>query len=128
MRTLVETTARALTDKETALDEAYTRAVVLQRDVQAREKMLVSAQAELDTLKADVMALEGQKQDLEDRLHRARGDVAGEMALVTSTMLKMKEDALSQATARNAQLTQELEALRASSRGAAAPLARQASE
>lgn len=125
IRELVETNAKALADKETALNEAYTRAVILQRDLQSRDKMLVTAQGELDTLKADVMALESQKQELEEKLHRARGDVAGEMALVTSTMLKMKEDALSQATARIAHLTQELESLRASGRSgsAAAPLA-----
>lgn len=128
MKALVEVSAKALSDKETALGEAYTRAVVLQRDVQSREKMLVTAQGELDILKADVMALESQKQELEDKLHRARGDVAGEMALVTSTMLKMKEDSLSQANARIAQLTQELESLRANARGgsAAASLARSA--
>ena len=39
--------------------------------------------------------------------------VAGELALLTSTMLRMKEEALTQANHRIAALTAELEAMRA---------------
>ena len=52
------------------------------------------------------------RDDLESKLHNARGDVAGELAMLTSTMVRMKEDALKQANARIDALTRELETLR----------------
>lgn len=112
MKALAEANAQALASKDTALNEAYMRAVILQRDLQEREKMLMAAQNDLDTLKIDLVAATSRKAEMESKLHRARGDVAGEMALVTSTMLKMKDDALSQANARIAMLTKEIEILR----------------
>ncbi len=112
MKALAEANAQALASKDTALNEAYMRAVILQRDLQEREKMLMAAQSELDALKIDLLAATQRKEELENKLHRARGDVAGEMALVTTTMLKMKDDALNQANARIAMLTKEIEALR----------------
>lgn len=112
MKALAEANAQALASKDTALNEAYMRAVILQRDLQEREKMLMAAQNELDTIKIDLVAATNRKAEMESKLHRARGDVAGEMALVTSTMLKMKDDALSQANARIAMLTKEIEILR----------------
>ena len=52
------------------------------------------------------------KNELEDRLQRARGDVAGEMAVLTSTMMKMKDDALAAANMRIADLTNQLATLK----------------
>ncbi len=97
--------------REIALNEAYQRAVNLQRVVEDRERTLVEAQAELDKTKAKASALAASKTELEDKLQRARGDVASEMAALTSTMIKMKDDALSSANVRIAELTKQLNEL-----------------
>ena len=77
---------------------------------QAKDKY-ARAQAELDKTKAKASALAASKTELEDKLQRARGDVASEMAALTSTMIKMKDDALSSANARIAELTKQLNEL-----------------
>ncbi len=104
-------TAETAAAREIALNEAYQRAVNLQRVVEDRERTLVEAQAELDKAKTNVAALAASKTELEDKLQRARGDVASEMAALTSTMIKMKDDALSSANARIAELTKQLNEL-----------------
>jgi len=104
-------TAETAAAREIALNEAYQRAVNLQRVVEDRERTLVEAQAELDKTKTNVAALAASKTELEDKLQRARGDVASEMAALTSTMIKMKDDALSSANARIAELTKQLNEL-----------------
>ena len=111
----VEANANSATEtaaaREIALNEAYQRAVNLQRVVEDRERTLVETQVELDKANASVSALTASKTELEDRLQRARGDVASEMAALTSTMIKMKDDALSSANARIAELTKQLNEL-----------------
>jgi hypothetical protein len=64
-------------------------------------------------LKATVAALSATKADLEDRLQKARGDVASEMAALTSTMIKMKDEELLAANTRIAELTRQLHELQA---------------
>jgi uncharacterized protein (DUF3084 family) len=113
----VEAMTQNLTAKDTALNEAYRNIVLLQGQMQERDKMIIAATSELQSTKTNLATMTTVKDELESRLHRARGDVAGEMALVTSTMIKLKEDALNQANARIALLTQELEALRGKARG-----------
>lgn len=113
----VEAMTQNLAVKDTALNEAYRNIVLLQGQMHERDKMIVAATSELSSTKSNLASMTTVKDELESRLHRARGDVAGEMALVTSTMIKLKEDALNQANARIALLTQELEALRGKARG-----------
>jgi len=103
-------TAETAAAREIALNEAYQRAVNLQRVIEDRERTLVETQAELDKTKANATALAASKTELEDKLQRARGDVASEMAALTSTMIKMKDDALSSANVRIAELTNEVHA------------------
>jgi len=91
--------------REIALNEAYQRAVNLQRLIEDRERALIDAQTELDSSKAMVAALSASKTELEDKLQRARGDVASEMAALTSTMIKMKDDSLTAANSRIAELS-----------------------
>lgn len=98
--------------KDIALNEAYGRVGMLQRDVEERGAVLLATQAELSTVRGELATAVAERSELEDRLHRARGDVAGEMALVTSTMLKKKDDELRQANARISVLSKELETLR----------------
>ena len=91
--------------REIALNEAYQRAVNLQRLIEDRERALIDTQAELESSKTMVTALTASKTELEDRLQKARGDVASEMAALTSTMIKMKDDSLTAANLRVAELT-----------------------
>jgi chromosome segregation ATPase len=99
--------------REAALNEAYQRAVNLQSLLEESERARAELQAELDSLKATVAALSATKADLEDRLQKARGDVASEMAALTSTMIKMKDEELLAANTRIAELTRQLHELQA---------------
>jgi chromosome segregation ATPase len=105
--------ADAAANKEVALNEAYLRAVKLQRELMEHQSMLAATQTELAELRRDVSSLNSLNTDLEGKLQNARGEVAGELALLTSTMLRMKEESLNQANHRVAALTAELEAMRA---------------
>ncbi len=105
--------ADALANKEVALNEAYLRAVKLQRELMEHQSLLAATQTELSDLRRDVGTLSSLNTDLEGKLQNARGEVAGELALLTSTMLRMKEESLNQANHRIAALTAELEAMRA---------------
>lgn len=99
--------------REAALNEAYQRAVNLQSLLEESERARAELQAELDSLKATAAALSATKADLEDRLQKARGDVASEMAALTSTMIKMKDEELLAANTRIAELTRQLHELQA---------------
>ncbi len=105
--------AKSLSNKEVALNEAYLRAVKLQRELMDHQSMLAATQTELGSLRRDVVTLTSINQDLEGRLQNSRGEVAGELALLTSTMLRMKEDQLNQATHRIDALSAELDAMKA---------------
>jgi chromosome segregation ATPase len=105
--------ADAMANKEVALNEAYLRAVKLQRELMDHQSLLATTQSELAELRRDVVSLSTVNSNLENKLQNARGEVAGELALMTSTMLRMKEDSLTQANHRIAALTAELEAMRA---------------
>ncbi|MEA3337310.1 MAG: hypothetical protein U9R25_15535 [Chloroflexota bacterium] len=100
-----------LDNKEIALNEAYLRAANLQREVMEQQRLLASTESELRELRSNVSVLTSLNADLESNLENARGEVAGELALLTSTMLRMKEDELADANVRIAALTSELEML-----------------
>ncbi|MEI2691614.1 MAG: hypothetical protein V9H69_18685 [Anaerolineae bacterium] len=112
-RNELASSADVLANKEIALNEAYLRAVKLQRELMEHQSLLVDTQSELAELRRDVTSLSTLNADLDGKLQNARGEVAGELALLTSTMLRMKEESLSQANHRIAALTAELEAMRA---------------
>jgi chromosome segregation ATPase len=114
MRGSAEQVAQSLASKDAALNESYNRVVNLQRVLEERDAALAGAQAELTGLRTDVASLHSMKAELEDRLQKVRGDVAGEMAVLTSTMVKMKEEQLAAANARIAELANELNAQKAS--------------
>ena len=103
----------ALSNKEVAVNEAYLRAVRLQRELMEHQSLLADTQTDLAEARRNVAALSGINSDLDNKLQNARGEVAGELALLTSTMLRMKEESLNQANHRIAALTAELEAMRA---------------
>jgi chromosome segregation ATPase len=108
---------QSLEQKDTALDTAFARAAEVQRQFHESEMKLSSAEAEIESLRLEIESLSSQKAESEARVQRARGEVAGELALLTSTMIKLREDTLSQANARIATLTKELDALRAERAG-----------
>jgi predicted RNase H-like nuclease (RuvC/YqgF family) len=99
--------------REIALSEAYSRATHLQDELAKREQMLSTLQAELESLKSELLTSNAARHELDNRLVRAREDVASELAVLASTMIKMKDDALARAEARIAALTATLNDLRA---------------
>lgn len=103
-----------LAERQTDLGEAVERAARLEQELEQRSQALVAAESELSRLQAVLAAATQQKADLETRLHQVRGQVAGEMAMVTAALLKMKDEALGQAQARIAQLQEALDSLQAS--------------
>jgi chromosome segregation ATPase len=113
VRVAADQALHSLSSKDAALNESYQRVVNLQRVLEDRDAALAGAQSELGTLRTDVSSLNNIKAELEDRLQKARGNVAGEMAVLTSTMIKMKEDQLTMANVRIAELTNELNATKA---------------
>jgi chromosome segregation protein len=114
MRSSSEQVAQSLASKDAALNESYQRVVNIQRVLEDRDAALAAAQAELTALRTDVTSLNAMKAELEDRLQKVRGDVAGEMAVLTSTMVKLKEEQLATANVRIAELMQQLNAQKAS--------------
>lgn len=112
-KTELAASAESLANKEVALNEAYLRAVRLQRELMDHQSMLAATQTELSSLRRDVVSMTSINQELEGRLQNSRGEVAGELALLTSTMLRMKEDQLNQANHRIDALSAELDAMKA---------------
>ena len=126
---VARTPAAIETDKarEIALTEAYSRAARLQEELDQRDKVLSMRQAELESVKAELLTSNAARHELDNRLVRAREDVASELAVLASTMIKMKDEALTRAEARIAALNLELDALRAEA-VAEAPTTEPASE
>lgn len=98
--------------REVALKEAIGRAARLQEELDQRETLLSARHAELESLKVELLTSNAARHELDNRLVRAREDVASELAVLASTMIKMKDDALARADARNAALKAELDAVR----------------
>ncbi len=98
--------------REIALTEAYSRAVRLQEELDRSAALLADRDAQLNSVKAELLTSNVARHELDDRLIHAREDVAAELAVLASTMIKMKDDALARAESRNASLSAELDALR----------------
>jgi len=111
-RANVESLTETIASKDTALTEAYARAVRLQRDVTDQQGQLASTQSELGSLKRNVATLTNTTHDLEYRLQDARGEVANELAVLTSTMLRAKDEQLAKANATIEGLYAQLSELR----------------
>ena len=111
-RANVESLNETVASKDTALTEAYARAVRLQRDVTDQQGQLASTQTELGTLRRNVVALTNTNHELENRLQDARGEVANELAVLTSTMLRAKDEQLTKANATIEGLYAQLSELR----------------
>ena len=111
-RANVESLTETVASKDTALTEAYARAVRLQRDVTDQQGQLASTQTELGTLRRNVVALTNSNHELENRLQDARGEVANELAVLTSTMLRAKDEQLTKANATIEGLYAQLSELR----------------
>jgi len=111
-RANVESLNETVASKDTALTEAYARAVRLQRDVTDQQGQLASTQTELGTLRRNVVALSNTNHELENRLQDARGEVANELAVLTSTMLRAKDEQLTKANATIEGLYAQLSELR----------------
>ncbi len=111
LQTQLELASQTLHGKDAALREAYGYLGSLQRDLDGRGQALIAAEKQVTDLRRDLSEIEQQRADLENRLQSVRNEVAGELALLTSAMIRMKEDQLGAANARIANLTRQLEAL-----------------
>lgn len=78
--------------------------------LQFDQAQLASSQSELDQLRGEMTTLRVTNTGLEDKIRNLRGEVAGELAILSSTMLRMKEEALTNAQQQIADLQAELEA------------------
>ena len=92
-----ETVTQTLANKDIALTEAYARAVRLERESTDRQSQLLTLQADQATLKRNLATLANTNQELNGRLQNARGEVANELAALTSTMLRVKDEQLAEA-------------------------------
>jgi chromosome segregation ATPase len=95
----IETMTQTLANKDTALTEAYARAVRLQRDLGEQQNQVISSQSEVAALRRQVGTLSTTNRELDNRLTDARGEVANELAVLTSTMLRAKDEQLAKANA-----------------------------
>ncbi len=103
------TSTDQLANKEVALNEAYLRAVKLQRELMDHQSMLAATQSELAEQRRDMASLASLTSYAGAT---SRGEIAGELALMTSTMLRMKEEQLRRANEQLQRLQQELDDLR----------------
>ena len=111
LETQLELATQTLQGKDVALREAYGYLGSLQRDLDGRGQALLAAEKQSTDLRRELGEIEQHRMDLENRLQSVRNEVAGELALLTSAMIRMKEDQLGAANARIAALTRQLEAL-----------------
>ncbi len=113
LRAQMEEAGAGTQNKEIALNEAYEHAAAVQSQLKACQEEVAAARGDVKKMQTEVKALEATREELERRVQHSRSDVAGDLAVLTSTMLKIKDDALDEANARIAELTEEMERLRA---------------
>ncbi len=113
LRAAADQATHAAADKQTALDEAYSRAATLLQTVEERNAHVAALEAQLGELQGELDKALARRGALEARLHSVRGDVAGEMVRVTQALIKVKEEQLSEANERCDSLLMELTALKA---------------
>lgn len=107
----LDAAAETIATQDSALNDARDRAAQLQSEISEQQQLATATLAELTSLRRETALLGAANHDLDRRLHNARGEVAGELAVLTTTMLKVKDDALVQANAAIALLTAQLEEL-----------------
>jgi hypothetical protein len=82
--------------------------VRLERESSDEQTQVLALQAEVAALKRSVSTLTAANQELNGRVQRARGEVASELAALTSTMLRAKDDELAEAHATIAALQAQM--------------------
>jgi chromosome segregation ATPase len=107
-RAELESSNQIVANKDIALTEAYARAVRLERESTDRQSQLLTLQADAATLKRNLATATNTNHELNGRLENARGEVANELAALTSTMLRVKDEQLAQANATIAALQAQL--------------------
>ncbi len=110
IRAVAAEEAEDIQNKVTALDEAYARAVQVQNKLDETKAELTITKADLAEAKSQLAAVSAMRDDMDAKLQHVRGDVAGELALLTSTMIQMKDEELMKANTRIADLQRELAA------------------
>jgi len=112
LRAAADQASQEVAGKQTALDEAYSRAATLLQTVEERNAHVASLEAQLGERQGEIDKTIEQRRALEARLQSVRGDVASEMVRVTQALIKGKDEQLSEANERYEALLMELTALK----------------
>jgi len=96
----------------TDLDGANASIATFKANEEATAQALASRDVELEGLQKNLSEAATQKEHLEGKLKSRRSEVAAELAILTSTMIKLKEEQLGEAEGKVHDLTRQLAALK----------------
>lgn len=94
------------------LEGAQASIATFKANEEATAQALTAKDAELEGLQKSLAETAGAKDTLETKLKNTRSDVAAELAVLTSTMIKLKEEQLGEAESKLHELTRQLAALK----------------
>jgi putative ABC transport system permease protein len=96
----------------TDLDGAHASIATFKANEEATAQALVSKDTELEGLQKTLAEVGGAKEMLEAKLKNTRSEVAAELAILTSTMIKLKEEQLGETEGKLHDLQKQLAALK----------------
>lgn len=94
------------------LEGAHASIATYKVNEEATTQALMAQDAELEGLQKSLAEAAGVKETLEAKVKNTRTDVAAELAILTSTMIKLKEEQLGEAENKLHELTRQLAALK----------------
>lgn len=94
------------------LDGANASIATFKANEEATAQALAAKDAELEGLQKNLSNSAGEKNALETKLKNTRSEVAAELAILTSTMIKLKEEQLGEAEGRLHDLTRQMAAMK----------------
>lgn len=94
------------------LEGANTAIATYKTNEEATAQALAAKEAELEGLQKSLAEAAGLKESLEVKLKGTRSEVAAELAILTSTMIKLKEEQLGEAEGKLHDLQKQLSALK----------------
>ena len=101
-----------LADLHTELEGKVAELDTHHSNLEATTHALAARERDLEKTKFDLDVASSMNTDLESRLQRVRADVAAELALLTTTAIKLKDEALGESNSRVNALTHEMAVLK----------------
>ena len=101
-----------LADLHTELEGKTAELETQRGNLDAAHQALAAREHELEKTKFDLDVANSMNTDFQSRLQRVRADIAAELALLTTTAIKLKDDALSVSNSRVDALTHEMQVLK----------------